>query len=236
MIAVILSLILAANASLVIRYRRGDITYFTDLLSRMAGASFFILYIWYQYTRRLALNFGFDSPVLILSWVNWVLIMGIFVFFVVIYLIRANPVVRAQGLRETLLPLCCSVIPVVILESPRWVPIIANTLPWKLAAFSFLVVGHAITLIGFLYLGKAFSIMVQARHVVQHGPYRYIRHPIYVGEGIAMIGILLDVPSVFNLVCVIVWIAAQCVRARLEEKKLETAFGTYADYKRTTAL
>lgn len=241
MIAVILGLILSANVFLVTRYRQGHITFPTDLLARMAGASFFISYIWYQYMHRRSLHLGFDTPVNILSWVNWLLIMGIFVFFVVAYLIRANPVVRAKGLRETCLPLWCGITPVLLLEThrlhflpPEWIQIWGTALAWKLSACICLVTGHAITLVSFLYLGRAFSIMVQARHVVQHGPYRYIRHPIYVGETIAIIGIFLDVPSWINLAALSLWIIAQWFRARLEESKLAMTFESYREYRRKT--
>lgn len=226
--------ILVSNGFLIVRYRQKKIRFITDMLARMAGVSFFILYICHQYALRAALHIKLDSALHILSWINWVLIMGIFAFFIVAYLIRTNPVVRANGLLETLLPLCCAVTPTILLETSRWVPVIADTIPWKLAAFAFLITGHAITLLSFLYLGRAFSIVVQARYVVQRGPYRYIRHPIYVGESIAIVGILLNAPNWINLLCVVLWLVAQYTRARFEEQKLAATFDSYAEYKRRT--
>lgn len=226
--------VLGAAGFLFTRYRQGKIIFLTDLGSRILGCSFFIGYVGYQFVRRQALNIGWDTPLHIMSWVNWVLIMMIFIFLIAAYLIRHNPIGHAKGLRETVLPLWCAATPAILLETPRWFPVFANSLSWQLAAFSFLIIGHTITLISFLYLGKAFSIMVQARHVVQHGPYRFIRHPIYVGEGIAIVGILLTVPNWINLVWVIVWLVAQWMRAQLEEVKLAAAFSDYTDYKRKT--
>lgn len=228
------TLILAANFFLILRYRQKKITYLTDLLARMAGASFFIFYIQFQYHQRLALNIQLGPTLHVLSWINWGLIMAIFVFFIMIYLIRSNPMVRARGLRETLLPLWCGITPVLLLETPRWFPVLTNALPWKFAALFCLIIGHVISLIGFLYLGRAFSIMVQARHVVRDGPYRYIRHPIYVGETIALIGVVLNAPNGINLVIMALWMIAQWVRAKLEEAKLATAFESYSDYKQKT--
>ena len=56
-------------------------------------------------------------------------------------------------------------------------------------------IGLALTIIGLLasvyvlfFLGRAFSIMPEARTLVASGPYTIVRHPLYLTEEIAMIG------------------------------------------------
>ncbi|PIR20007.1 MAG: hypothetical protein COV45_08515 [Deltaproteobacteria bacterium CG11_big_fil_rev_8_21_14_0_20_47_16] len=238
---VLLLLIIIANVYLLTCYRRGKIHFVSDLIARMLGVSFYIIYIRYQFYQRLDANIGFESHLQIMSWINWTLVMGLFAFFIIAYLSRANPVMRAKGLRETLLPLICAIMPPSLLETHRllflpasWIHNPPKTISWELAAFLFLVLGHLIALVGFLYLGRAFSIMTQARHVVQHGLYRYIRHPVYVGESIATIGIFLGSPSRLNMVLLVGWLVAQRVRASIEERKLMSVFPTYNDYRKRT--
>jgi protein-S-isoprenylcysteine O-methyltransferase Ste14 len=48
-------------------------------------------------------------------------------------------------------------------------------------------------------LGRSFSIMPQARTLVRSGPYRLIRHPLYVGELGAFGGAVLSVLTIENL-------------------------------------
>jgi len=43
-----------------------------------------------------------------------------------------------------------------------------------------------------LHLGKSFSIMPQARRLVIGGPYRFVRHPLYFAEELAVIGVLIQ--------------------------------------------
>jgi protein-S-isoprenylcysteine O-methyltransferase Ste14 len=69
--------------------------------------------------------------------------------------------------------------------------------------------------------------------LVQHGPFRHFRHPLYLGGGLFFAGLSL-VFSVYALgltaVLVLLWIA----KARLEERHLAARFPEYEDYRRRT--
>jgi protein-S-isoprenylcysteine O-methyltransferase Ste14 len=96
-------------------------------------------------------------------------------------------------------------------------------------------VGFAIwLLVSVLFLGRCFGILPEARGLVTRGPYRIIRHPVYLGEVGACAGLALAAPSLRNLAAVLAVIAAQLVRMRLEERALTEAFPAYADYARVT--
>jgi protein-S-isoprenylcysteine O-methyltransferase Ste14 len=69
--------------------------------------------------------------------------------------------------------------------------------------------------------------------LVQRGPFRRLRHPIYVGATLFFAGLSL-VFSVYGLaltaVLAVFWIA----KARVEERHLAARFPEYADYRRRT--
>jgi protein-S-isoprenylcysteine O-methyltransferase Ste14 len=85
-------------------------------------------------------------------------------------------------------------------------------------------------LISVLFLGRCFGVLPEARGLVTHGPYRLIRHPVYLGEIGACAGLALAAPSIFNAGVLAVLTFAQAVRMRLEERALTQAFPDYEDY------
>src|SRR6185503_5391536 len=81
-----------------------------------------------------------------------------------------------------------------------------------------------------LALGKCFGILPEARGLVTRGPYRFVRHPVYLGELGAVVGFSIGAPSIWNLVVLVAFYAAQTVRMRLEEQALTREFAEYAGY------
>lgn len=69
--------------------------------------------------------------------------------------------------------------------------------------------------------------------LVDRGPYRYLRHPIYVGATLFFAGLSL-VFSVYGLVLTAVLAAFWLAKARLEERYLAERFPEYTDYRRRT--
>src|SRR5205823_343774 len=53
-----------------------------------------------------------------------------------------------------------------------------------------LAVGMAYSIWALLYLRRSFSILPEARRLVTHGPYGLSRHPLYLGECVAAVGLL----------------------------------------------
>jgi protein-S-isoprenylcysteine O-methyltransferase Ste14 len=109
--------------------------------------------------------------------------------------------------------------------------------PHDAAATALLLAGDAIALAGVIWLlvsvlalGRCFGILPEARGLVTRGPYRLVRHPVYLGELVAFGGLLLGAPGPWNAGCFAILCAAQWARMGLEERALERAFPAYAAY------
>ena len=103
-----------------------------------------------------------------------------------------------------------------------------------LLADALLLVGMAVAVIGLMSLGRCFGVMPRARGLVRTGLYRYVRHPVYLGEFIAALGSVLVVLSPFSAGMFAVFAALQVYRLGQEEATLAAAFPEYQAYRATT--
>jgi protein-S-isoprenylcysteine O-methyltransferase Ste14 len=100
-----------------------------------------------------------------------------------------------------------------------------------------LLAGEAVAVGAYLWLlasvitlGRCFGVLPEARGLITKGPYRIVRHPVYLGEIGACIGLAVASPSPRNAAALAVVIAAQSLRMRFEEGALIDAFPDYAAY------
>ena len=85
-------------------------------------------------------------------------------------------------------------------------------------------VGLAYSVWGLAYLRRSFSIVPEARRLVTGGPYRLSRHPVYLGEIIAALGVNLATAGWPGALAIAYFITAEILRMRWEEGVLSRAF------------
>jgi protein-S-isoprenylcysteine O-methyltransferase Ste14 len=85
------------------------------------------------------------------------------------------------------------------------------------------------------FLGRNVSVLAQARHIVEHGPYRWVRHPLYAGEIVSSLGVAIAVNSYKALALWLALCGLQVYRALREEQVLLQALPAYRSYRSRTA-
>jgi protein-S-isoprenylcysteine O-methyltransferase Ste14 len=117
-----------------------------------------------------------------------------------------------------------------------WLPYRAHaSLRLDMIASILVLVGSALAAIVLVWLGRSFSIMPEARRLVVTGPYRLVRHPLYVCEAFLLLGIFIQYSPPWCYIVVVAQVALQLERMRLEEGVLKTAFPEYESYAAHTA-
>ena len=70
--------------------------------------------------------------------------------------------------------------------------------------------------------------------LVTHGPYRYIRHPMYSALGLVTLALLFDAFSLERLIIWVILVGDLWVKLNYEEQLLLRHFGEYKDYHQHT--
>jgi protein-S-isoprenylcysteine O-methyltransferase Ste14 len=101
-----------------------------------------------------------------------------------------------------------------------------------------LVAGYAGTLWCYAALGDAWRLGIRRRErtvLVRTGPYRLVRHPIYLFQCVMLLGAAVLLPTPFSLLMVGVQALLVFIKAMDEEAYLMEVHGSeYADYLRRT--
>src|SRR3954454_19923945 len=116
---------------------------------------------------------------------------------------------------------------------PRIAAFVGTYMPWTIAFFgktdqalpnlastACVLIGMIMMLVTIRHLGRSFSLVPQARNVVQTGPYRWIKHPLYLAEEIAVLGVVLRNPTPLTAVLLVLHIGVQICRIYYEEDLL----------------
>lgn len=100
--------------------------------------------------------------------------------------------------------------------------------PW--ATSILMIAGLAISISAKLFLNRSFGIVAANRGVKSGGPYRVVRHPMYLGYITAQVGFLLDNFTEETLLLYAVSWAIQILRIREEEGMLvkDHAYSAYS--------
>jgi protein-S-isoprenylcysteine O-methyltransferase Ste14 len=146
-------------------------------------------------------------------------------------ILRARPTGKARGLEPRISALIGAFLVYAIPLFPRReLPVATEMVSTFLVLF-----GSAAAIYTLLQLGRSFSLMAEARRLVTSGPYRLVRHPLYVAEELAVIGISMQFFSLSAAFVLAVQIAFQLRRMHNEEAVLVESFPEYAAYRQRTA-
>jgi protein-S-isoprenylcysteine O-methyltransferase Ste14 len=145
-------------------------------------------------------------------------------------LTRLPPIRKAAGIEPRIAAMLGTFLLIALAMLPK------QELPPIALAFScaLVVTGMLTSFVVLRWLGKAFSIMAEARRLVTHGPYRFVRHPLYVCEELAVIGTFIQVVSPLALIILIVQTVFQFRRMAYEEQVLTATFPEYEKYAQRT--
>jgi len=159
----------------------------------------------------------------------WAMETAVYATVLAAYILRTDPENRSIGFREVAIPVIATLLPFTLLSTEVHVHV--RQQQWLLdSIFWMMTAGTGLAVLGLWYLRRSFSITVEARNVVRNGPYRFIRHPIYLGEVVATLAVAALRFSWQNLLLVFMFITLQLWRAWIEEQKLSVSFPRYHEY------
>ena len=107
----------------------------------------------------------------------------------------------------------------------------------RLAGLALFAAGVVLYRVGGSALGDALSPFIEPRAgvaLVTHGPYRHLRHPIYLGEALIALGAPLTLGCRAVLALTALALVVLVVRIAREEDALARTFPDYARYAATT--
>ena len=126
---------------------------------------------------------------------------------------------------------------------PKVTAFVGTYMPWSITFFAktdavlpnllssaCVVTGTIMMLVSIWHLGRSFSLVPQARAVVQSGPYRWIRHPLYLAEEIAIVGAVLQYLSPVTVAILVMHIGVQVSRIYYEEDLFRRTCPEYSGY------
>ena len=124
--------------------------------------------------------------------------------------------------------------------NPAWMSWSSVMLPaWiRWMGVAVLLMGSGLFVWTFRSLGKNLTDTVVTRQqhtLVQHGPYRWIRHPLYTSAALLIVALSLICANWFLLVTGVVLLSVLIMRTRIEEENLVARFGdSYRHYMERT--
>jgi protein-S-isoprenylcysteine O-methyltransferase Ste14 len=133
-----------------------------------------------------------------------------------------RPALEPTDMCEVLVPTLTFLMPFLILNqglifgSPYSLPVL----------FPITLFGLVWAFISLFYLRRSFAVLPTVRGVVMDGPYKIVRHPLYLGETLYIFGAMMLGFSMISLILFALTLLLMKFRIDMEEKKMMTQ----ADY------
>lgn len=172
-----------------------------------------IVLLWCWLVQRVDLSDNIFAPLVLLS-------EGMIAFFT---LIRRSTTKLSMRLGDWLLAMTGTCAGLLIMPG-----IIVNNslIPLGLV---FYAIGNIVQLWAKFTLGRSFGVAPANRGIKIAGPYRYVRHPMYIGYGVVHISVLMLMFHPLNILLYVIGWWAQILRILAEERVLAQD-PEYAEY------
>lgn len=110
--------------------------------------------------------------------------------------------------------------------------------PWiYIGGVLFIAPGLVILVISFKNLGRSLTanpVPLENAKLIETGIYKYVRHPIYTGLLLAMLGSVVQSMAIVKLFVWLVLLAVLTYKAKFEETLLAKKYPGYVDYMKRT--
>jgi protein-S-isoprenylcysteine O-methyltransferase Ste14 len=153
------------------------------------------------------------------------------VVLAVLLTLRHKPQAKAGGLYPRLAAVGGTYLGVAIVLLPAR----ELSAPLSVLAALMMLAGTVLSTFAALSLGRSISMLPEARRLVTRGPYRLVRHPLYVSEAVALAGVTLQYLSPLALLLLALQCVFQLERMKNEERVLAGTFPEYRVYAAATA-
>lgn len=157
------------------------------------------------------------------SWSPWIVVM-LHTVVGALFLVR-HPAVRSGSFAAAL-----AAAPGVLVAGFAVTPG-AGVATWSPYAEAVFALGGVLAVAALLSLGRSFAVLPAVRVVVDRGLYRFVRHPIYLGEGLMLLGCALAGPGPEAFAVCAAAVVLLGVRVWVEERGLARD-PAYIDYRR----
>ncbi len=147
---------------------------------------------------------------------DWIYVLQHFIVLG-IALTRRHPKVRDYSVASSLAVGAAYVYPYAQVIYLRWSP---GDVAWPAAGLVLVTLAAGLSLVTLVTLGRLFGVRPALRGLVTSGPYRFVRHPMYLSYVLADIGYNLQEWNSVTLLLVFVGWASLVYRIHAEERLL----------------
>ena len=164
-------------------------------------------------------------------WIGAALVCAFYALIIWCYLRRGRAVATSGSVTGYVAAVTATLLPVTL-------PLLHGAPPGasqQYAGYVLVVAGTAWAVWSLRFLGRSISVIAQAREVVDQGPYRLVRHPLYVGELVSALGVAIVVGTVWAFCAWAALCLLEAYGALREEQVLLQALPGYRAYRARTA-
>ena len=170
------------------------------------------------------------TPLVEMKLFHYSITIVFFFMMTYLYIVRSKPKDRTESLYQKIIAFLGSFI---IMLSPLVKNPETDSMNVMIISFIFILIGGILTLYSLSHLKRNFSIIPEARSLVKTGPYKFIRHPMYLSEILWVFGSVLPIFSKGILVLYSLMVIFLFMRANFEEEILSKNFEEYEELKKS---